>query len=73
MEGGECMRWRIVRLPIPFIWPRRAGRWCRSGETTDDEWSSSMLLFQGEERKRQCPLWKWKGAREASLGFHVEA
>jgi hypothetical protein len=52
MEGGECMRWRIVRLPVPFIWQRREGRWCRSGETTDDEWSSSMLLFQGEERKR---------------------
>jgi hypothetical protein len=42
-----------MRLSMPFIGQRREGRWYREGETVDGEWSYSMLLFWGEERKGQ--------------------
>jgi hypothetical protein len=31
-----------------------------------------MLPFQGEERKRQCPFWKEKGADGMTLGSRTE-
>jgi hypothetical protein len=45
-------------LPTPFIGWRRERRQCRGGETTCDEWSFSMLLFQGEEKKQATPVSK---------------
>jgi hypothetical protein len=38
----------------------------------DSEWISSMLPFQGEERKGKRPLQKGKGARGATLGSRIE-
>jgi hypothetical protein len=52
-EVGELIRRWIMRLSMPFIGQRREGRWYREGETVDGEWSYSMLLFWGEERKGQ--------------------
>jgi hypothetical protein len=40
-----------MRLPTPFIWQRREERWYRGREMIDSEWSFSILLFHGEERK----------------------
>jgi hypothetical protein len=40
-----------MRLSILFIWQRRERRWSHGGETINGNWSHSMLLFQGEERK----------------------
>jgi hypothetical protein len=45
---------------------------CRGGEMIDSEWISSMLPFQGEERKGKRPLQKGKGARGATLGSCIE-
>jgi hypothetical protein len=47
------------------------GRWYCGGETVDNEWSYSMLLFQREERKGQRLFWKGKGACKVALGFHA--
>jgi hypothetical protein len=71
-ECGEWMwRW-IMRLPIPFIGRRREGRWYHGGESVDGEWSYSMFLIHGEERKEQHPFQEGKGACEAALGSHTE-
>jgi hypothetical protein len=66
------MWWWIVRLPTPFIRRRREGRQCCGGETADDEWSSSILSFQGEVRKGQHPFQKGKGARGKAVSSHVK-
>jgi hypothetical protein len=45
-----------MRLPVPFIGQRREGRRYHGGEMVDGEWSYSMLLFWGEERKDHHPF-----------------
>jgi hypothetical protein len=60
-------RRREPHNPTPFMGHRREGRWCRGGEMTRDEWSSSILSFQGEERKGQRLFQKRKGARRALM------
>jgi hypothetical protein len=71
-EGGEWMEWQIMRLPVTFIGRRREGRRYRGGEMVHDECSSSMVLFWGEEGKRQHPFRKGKGAHEAALVSRTE-
>jgi hypothetical protein len=44
-EDREWMWCQIVKLLMPFIGQRREDRQCHEGETTDSEWSSSMLPF----------------------------
>jgi hypothetical protein len=66
------MQWQTMILSVPFIGRKRERRRYHGGETTDDEWSYSMLPFQREERKGQHLFWKGKGACEATLGYHVE-
>jgi hypothetical protein len=51
-EDREWMWCQIVKLLMPFIGQRREDRQCHEGETTDSEWSSSMLPFLRQERKQ---------------------
>jgi hypothetical protein len=69
--SGEWMRLRIMRLPMPFIEWRREGRRYCGGETVNDEWSYSMLLFQEEESNGQHPFRNGKGTCKAALGSYV--
>jgi 1,4-alpha-glucan branching enzyme len=49
-----------MRLLTPFIRRRRKGRWCHRGEMVGREWSSKMLMFQGEEYKGHAYFGKGK-------------
>jgi hypothetical protein len=71
-EGREWMLSWIVRFPTAFIHRMREGRRRHGGETIDSEWSSSILPFCEEERKRQRLFQKGKGAHTAALGSHTE-
>jgi hypothetical protein len=64
---------QIMRIPTPFIGPRRKGRRYHGTETTNGKCSYSMFPFWGEEWKgAQRPFQKGKGACEVILGFHAE-
>jgi hypothetical protein len=47
----------------------REGRWYRGGEKINNEWSYSMLLLRGEERKEPRPFQKGKRACKTIFGF----
>jgi hypothetical protein len=68
----EWMRWRIMRLPTPFIERRREGRRYHGGEMIDDEWSYLILPFRGEERNGQHPFRNGKGTCEEAPGSRAE-
>jgi hypothetical protein len=55
-----------------FYKAEEGGGWCSGGEMTGDEWSSLMRPFWGEEKKRQCPFRKVKGAYRVALGSRTK-
>jgi hypothetical protein len=63
---------QIMTLLAPFTGWRSEGRRYRGGETINDKWSYSILLFHGKKRKGQHSFRKGKRACETTLGSCAE-